>query len=145
MTTLWEVPKTKKPTMPMKVTEEEDIEETTMVGVPEIGETNNQEMKTKIPNLDRTFLPFHQHLKQSSIIEQGQKNHQASIQDLETKIGRLSDQCSFRPTGSLPSNTQTNLTYDSPVNPHAKTTVIHDDSEDEVDETEKEIESSSSK
>ncbi|GKE71278.1 hypothetical protein Tco_1529350, partial [Tanacetum coccineum] len=32
------------------------------------------------------------------------------------------------------------LMYDSPVNPNTKTTVIHDDSEDEVDETEKEIE-----
>ncbi|GKF20406.1 hypothetical protein Tco_0069044, partial [Tanacetum coccineum] len=69
--------------------------------------------------------------------------------------------CSTRPTGSLPSNTQTNpkpnptndkpyrppstrnehvnvvftrsgLTYDSPVNPNAKTTIIHDDSDDEA-------------
>ncbi|GJX66749.1 reverse transcriptase domain-containing protein [Tanacetum coccineum] len=107
-------------------------------------------------------------------VEQGKKNHQASIQDLETKFGRLSDQCSTRPTGSLPSNTQTNpkpiptndkpyhppsarnehvnvvftrssLTYDPPVNLNAKTTVIHDDSEDQVDEAEKEVESSSSK
>ncbi|GJU78299.1 reverse transcriptase domain-containing protein [Tanacetum coccineum] len=87
--------------------------------------------------------------------------------DLETKFGRLSDQCSSRPTGSLPSNTQTNpkpsptnekpyhlpsarnehvkaiftrsgLTYDSPVNPNAKTTIIYDDSEDEIDKSEKE-------
>ncbi|GJU22307.1 reverse transcriptase domain-containing protein [Tanacetum coccineum] len=101
-------------------------------------------------------------------------NHQALIQDLETKFGRLSDQCSSRPTGSLPTNTQTNpkpsltndkpyrppsprneqvnvvftqsgLTYDSPVNPNAKTTVIHDNSEDEVDKAKKEVEPSSSK
>nr|GFC79248.1 reverse transcriptase domain-containing protein [Tanacetum cinerariifolium] len=94
--------------------------------------------------------------------------------DLETKFGQLSDQCSSRPTGSLPSNAQTNpkpsptndkpyrppfarnehlnavftrsgLTFDSPANPNAKTTVIHDDSEDEVDEARKEVESSSSK
>ncbi|GJX32921.1 reverse transcriptase domain-containing protein [Tanacetum coccineum] len=107
-------------------------------------------------------------------VEQGQENYQAFIQDLETKFGRLSDQCSTRPTGSLPSNTQTNpkpsptndkpyrppsarnehvnavftrigLTYDLPVSPNAKTTVIHDDSDDEVDEAEKEVESSSSK
>ncbi|GJZ05975.1 hypothetical protein Tco_0539768 [Tanacetum coccineum] len=107
-------------------------------------------------------------------VEQGQKNHQASIQDLETKFGRLSDQCSSRPTGSLPSNTQTNpkpslmnakpycppfarnenvnavfkrsgLTYDSLVNPNAKTTVIHDDNDDEPNEAEKEVELSSSK
>ncbi|GJX15103.1 hypothetical protein Tco_0206861 [Tanacetum coccineum] len=38
-------------------------------------------------------------------VEHGQKNHQAAIQDLETKFGRLSDQCSSRHTGSLPSNT----------------------------------------
>ncbi|GKF51178.1 hypothetical protein Tco_0147645 [Tanacetum coccineum] len=84
------------------------------------------------------------------------------------------DQCSTRPTGSLPSNTQTNpkpsptndkpyrppfarnkhvnavftwsgLRYDPLVNPNSKTTVIHDDSEDEVDEAKKEVESSSSK
>nr|GEV99336.1 reverse transcriptase domain-containing protein [Tanacetum cinerariifolium] len=107
-------------------------------------------------------------------VEQGQKNHQVSIQDLETKFGRFSDQCSSRPTGSLPSNTQTNpkpsptndkpyrppfaqnehvnavftrsgLTYDPPVNPNSKTTVIHDDSKDEADEAEKEVKSSSSK
>ncbi|GJZ65645.1 reverse transcriptase domain-containing protein [Tanacetum coccineum] len=35
--------------------------------------------------------------------------------------------------------------YDSPVNPNTKTTVIHDDSEDEVDEAKKEVEPSSSK
>ncbi|GJU94403.1 hypothetical protein Tco_1319159 [Tanacetum coccineum] len=98
MTSLCEVPKRKKPTMPTEVTEEEDIEETTTVRVPGIGETVNQEMKTKNPNLERTFISFQQHPKQSSTI-----------------------------------------------NPNAKTTVIHDDSEDEVDEAEKELEPSSSK
>ncbi|GJX64320.1 hypothetical protein Tco_0298663 [Tanacetum coccineum] len=107
-------------------------------------------------------------------VEQGQKNHQALIQDLETKFGRISDPCSTRPIGLLPSNTQTNpkpspmndkpyrppsaqnehvnavftwssLTYNLSVNPNAKTTIIHDDSDDEVDETEKEVEPSSSK
>ncbi|GJV67324.1 hypothetical protein Tco_1482833 [Tanacetum coccineum] len=107
-------------------------------------------------------------------VEQGQKNHQAAIQDLETKFGQLSDQCSTRPTGSLPSITQTNpkpnstndksyrpsptqnkhvnvvftrsgKTYDPPVNLNAKTTTIHDDNEDEVDEAEKEVDPSSSK
>ncbi|GJV32306.1 hypothetical protein Tco_1392706 [Tanacetum coccineum] len=33
-------------------------------------------------------------------------------------------------------------TYDPPVNPNAKTTIIHDDSEDEADEAEKEVEPS---
>ncbi|GJW86053.1 reverse transcriptase domain-containing protein [Tanacetum coccineum] len=32
-------------------------------------------------------------------VEQGQKNHQAAIQDLETKFGRISDHQSSRPTG----------------------------------------------
>ncbi|GJS69216.1 reverse transcriptase domain-containing protein [Tanacetum coccineum] len=36
-------------------------------------------------------------------------------------------------------------TYDPPDNPNAKTTIIHDDNEDEVDEAKKEVESSSSK
>ncbi|GKD12718.1 hypothetical protein Tco_1197125 [Tanacetum coccineum] len=68
-TSLWEVPKMKKPTMPIEITEEEDIEESTMSG----------------------------------------------------------------------------LTYDLLVNPNDKTTIIHDDSEDEVDEVKKEVELSSSK
>ncbi|GJT86020.1 reverse transcriptase domain-containing protein [Tanacetum coccineum] len=34
------------------------------------------------------------------------KNHQASIQNLETKFDRLADKQSGRPSGSLPSNTQ---------------------------------------
>ncbi|GJU82227.1 hypothetical protein Tco_1284592 [Tanacetum coccineum] len=32
-------------------------------------------------------------------VEQGQKNHQAAIQDLEAKFGRISDHQSSRPTG----------------------------------------------
>nr|GEU32374.1 reverse transcriptase domain-containing protein [Tanacetum cinerariifolium] len=36
------------------------------------------------------------------------KNHQASIQNLETKFDRLDDKQSGRPCGSLPSNTQSN-------------------------------------
>ncbi|GKC41351.1 reverse transcriptase domain-containing protein [Tanacetum coccineum] len=36
------------------------------------------------------------------------KNHQASIQNLETKFDRLTDKQSSRPYGSLPSNTQPN-------------------------------------
>nr|GFB86767.1 reverse transcriptase domain-containing protein [Tanacetum cinerariifolium] len=37
------------------------------------------------------------------------KNHQASIQNLETKFNRLADKQSGRPSGSLPRNTQPNL------------------------------------
>ncbi|GKB33176.1 reverse transcriptase domain-containing protein, partial [Tanacetum coccineum] len=36
------------------------------------------------------------------------KNHQASIQNLETKLDRLADKQSGRPSGSIPSNTQPN-------------------------------------
>ncbi|GJV03406.1 reverse transcriptase domain-containing protein [Tanacetum coccineum] len=36
------------------------------------------------------------------------KNHQASIQNLETKFDRLADKQSGRPSGSLPNNTQPN-------------------------------------
>ncbi|GKF35648.1 hypothetical protein Tco_0112406, partial [Tanacetum coccineum] len=36
------------------------------------------------------------------------KNHQASIQNLETKFDRLADKQYGRPSGSLPSNTQPN-------------------------------------
>ncbi|GJW88397.1 hypothetical protein Tco_0163737 [Tanacetum coccineum] len=36
------------------------------------------------------------------------KNHQASIQNLETKFDRIADKQSGRPSGSLPSNTQPN-------------------------------------
>ncbi|GJQ90961.1 reverse transcriptase domain-containing protein [Tanacetum coccineum] len=45
----------------------------------------------------------------------------------------------------IPEIDETCLTYDPPVNPNSNTTVIHDDSEDEVDEAEKEVEPSSSK
>ncbi|GKD75388.1 reverse transcriptase domain-containing protein, partial [Tanacetum coccineum] len=102
-------------------------------------------------------------------VEQGQKNHQAAIQDLEMKFGRISGHQSSRPTGTLPSNTQTNpkrstsndkpyrpsparsehvnavftcsgKTYNPPVNPNAKPAVFLDDSEDEADEVKKEAE-----
>ncbi|GKD39306.1 hypothetical protein Tco_1259513 [Tanacetum coccineum] len=102
-------------------------------------------------------------------VEQGQKNHQATIQDLETKFGRIFDHQSSRPMGTLPSNTQTNLkpstsndkpyrppptqnehvnavftrsgkTYNPPVNPNAKPVAFLNDSKDEADEVEKEAE-----
>nr|GEW18554.1 reverse transcriptase domain-containing protein [Tanacetum cinerariifolium] len=102
-------------------------------------------------------------------VKQGQKNHQAAIQDLEMKFGRICDHQSSRPMGTLPSNTQTNpkpstsndkpyrpspaqnehvnsvftrsgKTYDPPVNPTAKPAIFLDDSKDEADEVEKEAE-----
>ncbi|GJU39226.1 reverse transcriptase domain-containing protein [Tanacetum coccineum] len=91
------------------------------------------------------------------------------IQDLETKFGNIFDHQSSRPTGILPSNTQTNpnpstsndkpygpsparnehvnavftrsdKTYDPPVNSNAKPAFFLDDSKDEADEVEKEAE-----
>nr|GEU64372.1 reverse transcriptase domain-containing protein [Tanacetum cinerariifolium] len=41
-------------------------------------------------------------------LETTTKNHQASIQNLEAKFVRLADKQSGRPSGSLPSNTQSN-------------------------------------
>nr|GEZ26527.1 reverse transcriptase domain-containing protein [Tanacetum cinerariifolium] len=68
-TSLWEVPKMKRLTMPTKAIEEEVTEETTTIGVPKISETVNQEMETKLFNLKKTIVPIHQHPKQSSTRE----------------------------------------------------------------------------
>ncbi|GKF52430.1 hypothetical protein Tco_0159340 [Tanacetum coccineum] len=102
-------------------------------------------------------------------VDQGQKNYQAAIQDLETKFGRISDHQSLRPTGTLLSNTQNNPkpstsndkpyrlsparnehmnvvfirsgeTFDPPVNPNVKPAIFLDDSEDKAEEVEKEAE-----
>ncbi|GJT87185.1 reverse transcriptase domain-containing protein [Tanacetum coccineum] len=43
-----------------------------------------------------------------TLLEIVAKNHQASIQNLETKFDRLADKQSGQPSGSLPSNTQPN-------------------------------------
>ncbi|GJV94077.1 hypothetical protein Tco_1541890 [Tanacetum coccineum] len=51
-------------------------------------------------------------------------------------------ECEDKPMGG-PKDEEANYAYE--VNPNAKTTIIHDDSEDEVDEAEKEEEPSSSK
>nr|GEX36613.1 reverse transcriptase domain-containing protein [Tanacetum cinerariifolium] len=102
-------------------------------------------------------------------VKQGQKNHQAAIQDLETKFGRISDHQSSRPPCTLHSNTQTNpkpstsnkrpylpptarnkhvnavftrsgKTYNPPSNLNTKTAVFLNDSEDETEEVKKEAE-----
>ncbi|GKA90310.1 reverse transcriptase domain-containing protein [Tanacetum coccineum] len=70
------------------------------------------------------------------------KNHQASIQNLETKFDRLADKQSGRPSGSLPSNTQqpseSGKSYDPPDNPNDQQNnsenPINFDSDDEDDE-----------
>ncbi|GKC93720.1 hypothetical protein Tco_1159162 [Tanacetum coccineum] len=57
-------------------------------------------------------------------VEQGQKNHQPAIQDLETKFGRIFDHQSLRPT----------------ANPNTKIAVFFDYSRDEAKEVKKEAE-----
>ncbi|GJW54449.1 hypothetical protein Tco_0098534 [Tanacetum coccineum] len=54
------------------------------------------------------------------------KNHQASIQNLETKLDRLADKQSGRPSRSLPSNTQ--------PNPRGSNSRAYQPSDDEDDE-----------
>ncbi|GKD34472.1 hypothetical protein Tco_1249981, partial [Tanacetum coccineum] len=70
-------------------------------------------------------------------VEQGQKNHQAAIQDLETKP--------YRPSPAQNEHvnvvfTRSGKTYGPPANPNTKTAVFLDDSEDEAEEVEKEAE-----
>ncbi|GJU25872.1 hypothetical protein Tco_1164493 [Tanacetum coccineum] len=97
-------------------------------------------------------------------VKQVLMNQQAVIHDLETKLGRLTDQIATRPIGSLPSNTQINLklsygsndkayrpppartehvnavctrsgrTCDLLTNPNDKITVIHNDSDDKEED-----------
>nr|GEW36324.1 reverse transcriptase domain-containing protein [Tanacetum cinerariifolium] len=62
------------------------------------------------------------------------KNHQASIQNLETKFNRLADKQSGRPSGSLPSNTQPNPRDNPNGQQNNSKTPINFDSDDEEDE-----------
>nr|GEY73307.1 hypothetical protein [Tanacetum cinerariifolium] len=102
-------------------------------------------------------------------VEQGHKNHQAAIQDLKTKFGRIYDHQSSRPPGMLSNNTQTNpkpstsnekpyqppparnehvnvvftrsgKTYNPPANSNTKTAIYLDDGEDEAEIVKKEAE-----
>ncbi|GJX20516.1 hypothetical protein Tco_0223193 [Tanacetum coccineum] len=68
-------------------------------------ELQNHAKKTK-PNEDD--IPISQE-EEAKFMQTFSKNHQASIQNLETKFDRLADKQSGRPSGSLPSNTQPNL------------------------------------
>ncbi|GJU11035.1 reverse transcriptase domain-containing protein [Tanacetum coccineum] len=87
-----------------------------------------------------TFMDFKTQLETLA------KNHQASIQNLETKFDKLADKQFGRPSGSLPSNTQPNLrvftrsgkSYNPPDNPddqhNNSENPINFDSDDEDDE-----------
>ncbi|GJU84648.1 reverse transcriptase domain-containing protein [Tanacetum coccineum] len=162
MTNPWEDLRVKKQTMLMEVIEEEDIEETTTVGVPETSVTVNQEMTTKIPNLEKTTLPFHQHPKRNSMNPTLKKpcENLWSLKNRRMTLSKISSSTSkpklskdkritklrFKTLkqslvdspANVPLDQLSGKTYDPPVNPNAKTTIIHDDSEDEADEAEKE-------
>ncbi|GJR94015.1 reverse transcriptase domain-containing protein [Tanacetum coccineum] len=101
-------------------------------------------------------------------VKQGLKNQQVAFHEIETKLGRITDQMVARPTGSLPSNTQTNpkpssesndkaycppptrikqvnvvctrsgSPYNPPINPNDKFIVIYDDCNEEDKEKDKE-------
>ncbi|GJU73684.1 reverse transcriptase domain-containing protein [Tanacetum coccineum] len=62
----------------------------------------SQEEEAKFMQTFQTFMDL------KTQLETVAKNHQASIQNLETKFDRLADKQSGRPSGSLPSNTQPN-------------------------------------
>ncbi|GJY41539.1 hypothetical protein Tco_0428809 [Tanacetum coccineum] len=154
MINLWEDPRMKKQTM-----HPEDIEEIIMVEILAIGaivmktDSTLGEENLPIPRLpkkipgeaefEKTMREFviaqktvngfvnNQFYNLKTKVEQGQKNHQAVIQDLETKFGRIFDHQSLRPTSK---------TYDPPANPNTKIAVFLDDSDDEADEVKKEVE-----
>ncbi|GJT68721.1 hypothetical protein Tco_1020201 [Tanacetum coccineum] len=118
---LWEDPRMKKQTM-----HPEDIEEIIMVEILAIGaivmktdSTLSEEnppisrLPEKRPDeseFEKTMREFviaqktlndfvnNQFYNLKTKVEQGQKNHQAAIQDLETKFGRIFDHQSLRPT-----------------------------------------------
>ncbi|GKA75997.1 reverse transcriptase domain-containing protein [Tanacetum coccineum] len=100
----------KKKIMLIEDTVKENIEETTMVGVSKIGKTVNQEMTTVIHNLVMKTIQLHQHPK-------GNSRNAISKKPCENSC------CT---------------TYDPPANPNDKVTVIHDDSDDKVEEKHKE-------
>ncbi|GJU94316.1 hypothetical protein Tco_1319072 [Tanacetum coccineum] len=64
--------------------------------------------KQPTPDLDDDDMPMSREEEAKFMQTFLAKNHQASIQNLETKFDRLADKQSGRPSRSLPSNTQPN-------------------------------------
>ncbi|GJZ54623.1 hypothetical protein Tco_0609508 [Tanacetum coccineum] len=64
--------------------------------------------KQPTPDLDDDDIPMSREEEAKFMQTFLAKNHQASIQNLETKFDRLADKQSDRPSGSLLSNTQPN-------------------------------------
>ncbi|GJY98887.1 hypothetical protein Tco_0516317 [Tanacetum coccineum] len=112
------------------------------------------------PNLDEDDISMSRE-EEAKFMQTFPKNHQALIQNIETKFDRLADKQSSRPSGSLPSNTQPNpkghnsnayqppqsrnehvndvftrsgKSYNPPVNPNDSETPINFDSDDEDEE-----------
>ncbi|GJU32046.1 hypothetical protein Tco_1175635 [Tanacetum coccineum] len=69
-------------------------------------ELQSKAKKTK-PDLDEDEIPMSRE-EEAKFMQTFSKNHQALIQNLETKFDRLADKQSGRPSGSLASNTQPN-------------------------------------
>ncbi|GKC36402.1 hypothetical protein Tco_1048786 [Tanacetum coccineum] len=65
--------------------------------------------KQPTPDLDNDDMPLSREEEPKFMQTFVAKNHQASIQNLNTKFDRLDDKQSGRPSRSLPSNTQPNL------------------------------------
>ncbi|GJQ91576.1 reverse transcriptase domain-containing protein [Tanacetum coccineum] len=63
--------------------------------------------KQPTPDLNEDDIPM-SYDEEAKFMQTFPKNHQASIQNLETKFDKLTDKQSGRPSGSLPSNTQPN-------------------------------------
>ncbi|GJR14096.1 reverse transcriptase domain-containing protein [Tanacetum coccineum] len=80
---------------------------------PDLNEDDIPMSREEEAKFMQTF-PIDQLFRQEDVIglktqlETVAKNHQASIQNLETKFNRLADKQSGQPSGSLPSNTQPN-------------------------------------
>ncbi|GJV54740.1 reverse transcriptase domain-containing protein [Tanacetum coccineum] len=64
--------------------------------------------KQPTPDIDDDDMPMSRKEEAKFMQTFLAKNHQASIQNLETKFDRLADKQSGRPSGSIPSNTQPN-------------------------------------
>ncbi|GKE73286.1 hypothetical protein Tco_1535327, partial [Tanacetum coccineum] len=63
--------------------------------------------KQSTPDLNEDDMPMSRK-EEAKFMQTFPKNHQASIQNLETKFDKLADKQSSRPSGSLPSSTQPN-------------------------------------
>ncbi|GJV18719.1 hypothetical protein Tco_1367739 [Tanacetum coccineum] len=97
ITSQWEDLWKKMLTMPTEDIDEEDIEETTMVGIPEIGVTDNQETITEIQNLDqRTPSMPHYGKFLKDLVSNKSKMEQIYVALLNKLRPKLGDPRSFK-------------------------------------------------